>query len=828
MIVDLPGCSTAVCSGGNLLDPTPVKIHNRPGLAAIAYRCGTYAHFKAALLARLSDPDLNRLQGLSGRDDDDFTIALLDAWAMVADVLTFYQERIANESYLRTATEKLSLTQLAWMTGYEPGPGVAASAYLAFTIDQTAGSPPAITIEPGTRVQSTPGPNELPQIYETVERIEARAAWNELRPRSKETQPPGSGATQIYLKGTATNLRPGDTLLLVAEGPDNRPELIKKGNWSLHKIRDMTVNHDGDYTLLGLDLPLPVSYVNPKVYALRQRAALFGHNAPDWQVMPEQLKKAYLKLSDSAKLPIHHEWPDLNLMSLNGGEGNNIYLDAIYPQILPSSWLVLSSPDCQELYRITQAADDARARFTLSARTTRVTLHRPPTRFNKRIRDTVAMAQSERLETALAPISSPVSGDRVILDRQTDGLKQGQALVISGLTTSGQTSEVVRLYRADPAGEGTRLIFTTPLVNSYQRESVTINANLVPATHGETVREILGSGSGARPNQSFNLRQPPLTYVSSTSPRGAASTLEVRVNGLLWQEVPSLYGHGPDERIYVTRTDDQGQTTVKFGDGRTGARLPTGQQNVVATYRKGTGLEGLVKANQLNLLLTRPLGVKEVCNPLAARGAAAPEPAGELRRNIPLQVLTLGRIVSLQDYEDFAQAFPGIAKALATWTWFGGRRGIFVTVAGPGGAPADQINGLAAAMHKAGDPFVALRVVPYRPALFGLKVDLKEHPDYLASQVAENVRMALAAKFSFVARDFGQPVFLGEVMAAIQSVPGVLAVNVRKLLRSDSQGGSGLKSPLIADAPRGEAGGTYLGAELLLLDDDNLELGVMA
>ena len=52
--------------------------------------------------------------------------------------------------------------------------------------------------------------------------------------------------------------------------------------------------------------------------------------------------------------------------------------------------------------------------------------------------------------------------------------------------------------------------------------------------------------------------------------------------------------------------------------------------------------------------------------------------------NAPLTVLTLGRIVSLRDYEDFARAFAGVAKALATWTWDGERQGVFVTDRGRG------------------------------------------------------------------------------------------------------------------------------------------------
>ena len=63
------------------------------------------------MLARLSSADYPALAPLKTRDDDDFSIALLDATAVVLDILTFYQERLANESYLRTATQLHSLTR---------------------------------------------------------------------------------------------------------------------------------------------------------------------------------------------------------------------------------------------------------------------------------------------------------------------------------------------------------------------------------------------------------------------------------------------------------------------------------------------------------------------------------------------------------------------------------------------------------------------------------------------------------------------------------------------------------------------------------------------
>src|SRR5260370_15831153 len=142
------------CEG--LTTQTPAPVTNRPGLSAIAYRVGTHSEFKRSMVAGVSDITGPALRGLKTRDDDDFSIALLDAAATMADVLTFYQERIANESYLRTATERRSLLELARLIGYELRPGVAASAFLAFTMDDTPGAPLETTVDIGTKVQSIP------------------------------------------------------------------------------------------------------------------------------------------------------------------------------------------------------------------------------------------------------------------------------------------------------------------------------------------------------------------------------------------------------------------------------------------------------------------------------------------------------------------------------------------------------------------------------------------------------------------------------------------------------------------------------------------------
>src|SRR3954465_13086426 len=165
------------CCSGIEVD-TPAAKFNRAGLPAIGYRVGTHADFRQSLLARLSSTDYPALAPLTTRTSDDWTIALCDSFAVLADVLTFYQERIANEAFLGTATERRSVLMLARLIGYQLNPGVAASTALAFTLASAPGMPSLaaqpVTIPVGTRAQSIPDPNQDPQTFETIAPAAAR------------------------------------------------------------------------------------------------------------------------------------------------------------------------------------------------------------------------------------------------------------------------------------------------------------------------------------------------------------------------------------------------------------------------------------------------------------------------------------------------------------------------------------------------------------------------------------------------------------------------------------------------------------------------------
>ena len=832
-LLDECGC----CEG--LEVGTPVEVYNRPGLSGIAYRIGTHARFKRSMLARLSDSRLPALHDLNTRDDDDFTVALLDAWATVADVLTFYSERIANESYLRTATERVSLLHLARLIGYELKPGVAASTHLAFELEDAPGSPRAASIGKGTQVQSLPGQDELPQTFETVEKIEARPGWNRLRPRQTEAKKPDADDTEVHLKGVTTGLLPGDGLLLVGT---EREAAAGSENWDFRRVKTVTADPGADHTRVTWDEGLGWTRFgrtirparDPKVYAFRQRAALFGHNAPDWRSMPAIIQEHYQNDENDASRDSEGElgsdkWPRFKIDS-----DNSVDLDAVYPRITRGSWVVLSRPNYQEVYQVEEVEEASQTDFTLTAKTTRLRLRGENLRekFGEGRRDTMVFAQSEPLEIAEYPLAVPVQGDEIFLDRRADELGEGRTLIFSGEDAqSGEhRSEPVTLLEAQLEDGLTRLRLTESLDHAYRRDTLIIYANVAHATHGETRQEVLGSGDASMAFQRFVLREPPLTHVSAPTPSGTESTLELRVGDVKWHEVPDLYGRSPDERVFVTRLDEEGKTTVQFGDGRTGARLPTGQENVRATYRKGIGTDGLVRAEQLSLLITSVLGVLGVRNPLAASGAGDPEPQDEARRNAPLTVLTLDRVVSLRDYEDFARAYAGIAKALATWVWTGETREVFVTVAGPGGRPVgdDLLENLVKAMRAAGDRHLPLRVEEYRPASFGMVAKVETDPDHIPERVKAAVSAALQEQFGFEARSFGQGVALSEVVAAVQSVPGVVMVDVDELYLVPKDEEQEQPQPFLeADVPRpGEENGDVLPAQLLTLDPQRLSLEV--
>ena len=61
----------------------------------------------------------------------------------------------------------------------------------AFTVEEAEGAPEEVTLDSGIKVQSVPGQDEKPQIFETVEQIEARPEWNAIGAQTSIPWVPG-------------------------------------------------------------------------------------------------------------------------------------------------------------------------------------------------------------------------------------------------------------------------------------------------------------------------------------------------------------------------------------------------------------------------------------------------------------------------------------------------------------------------------------------------------------------------------------------------------------------------------------------------------------
>ncbi|MEV6077828.1 putative baseplate assembly protein [Streptomyces sp. NPDC052069] len=408
------------------------------------------------------------------------------------------------------------------------------------------------------------------------------------------------------------------------------------------------------------------------------------------------------------------------------------------------------------------------------------------------IRDTAVHAGGQPLRLAEEPLGEDVHGNELELAELYDGLRPGRQLIVSGERTDVPAvtgTELVTVADVeqvlDPMVPGdhvhTRLTLTTDLVHRYRRATVRVRGNVVAATHGESREEPIGSGDADRINQTFALWQSPLTWLPADNPLGATPALEVRVDGLLWHEVDSLAGRGPRERVYVGGVAG-GRTTVTFGDGVHGARLPSGHENVRARYRFGTGRAANVRTDRITQAVTRPLGVTQVTNPQPATGGADADGPGLTRSTVPLAVSALDRLVSVADYEDFARSRAGIGRAAAREIFDGRRRLLHVTVAGVADIPvaedSDVLTALRSSLARYGDSRLPVRVQVRELVLLLLAAKVQVARDHSWELVEPRLRQALLARFGPERRELGDPARLSDVLATAHSVPGVGHVDV--------------------------------------------------
>ena len=670
-----------------------------------------------------------------------------------------------------------------------------------------------------------------------------------------EAHLPVEGDRDIWVQGVATGLKPGDGLLLAGAGFLAN---AASANWNFRAISAVEPDNSNSRTRVSfaraLDGGLASGTPAMAVFAMRKRSAVFGSNAPMWRSMGQDFRTGYIAKVHPGGSTKDGEWFGYTISGVAAnGSGGAVDLDQVQADIAADvasdparrSFAVLAkgafsgagalpNSAAVQAYVVSSTTEIAEAKFALSGKVSRLGLSGPGlnTGFQAFVRETSVYARSELLTLANRPETVDVSGDILPVAVTADGLLPARRLIVRGVAAKDHAPVTVAatLVSVTVTEAGTVLEITPPLAQALRRDSVVVYGNVALASHGESVTQVFGSGNSSQSFQSFELKQLPLTYRAAANEIGAAAELTLRVGDVAWAEELTLFGAVATDHAYALRTNEQGQMFVTFGDGMRGARLPSGVNNIRATYRKGLGAAGNLPADQLTQLMTRPLGLKSVANPMPTQGGTDPEPASAARSTIPVTTRTLGRAVSVLDYEDFARAFSGIAKAQAVVLQT--RRG--VTVAVTLMPPSGQIltsaspvwQNLSAALLASGDPFVQVTLLTAATSTFRLGLKVKVDPAYDPTLVLPAVEAALRDKFSIDARDLGEPVQQSVVIEVAQSVAGVVAVDLTRLYggtRPVEQVTASLQPRLRASRMRVE-GGVALPSELLTLDPAPLDL----
>lgn len=753
------------------------------GQSALPRQVRSFPEVREALLAGLPAQDALRLW--RARSSQDLGLMLLEMWAYVSDVLSFYDERIANETYLRTAQRSVSLRRLVELLGYLPAPGIAGSVTLAALAE---GRKP-VDLPVGTAFRSDAFGAEPPQVFEITAPTSIHPFKNEwtIGPVQRGVLPQ---FTPTQIAETQNGNTPTIGEFLVFETLD----------FGLAVDRLVRFDALGSVQATKVAAILPFSGKDGKTYAeVRFEPSI-------------ELPDSVLITSVTVQVPtvtavLSRLSPTTSGHSIVMTDGNDtlVYLDAVYRQLHRGDTVFVTDSDgalqnasvgdVEELPILVRAASGSGSnqipsvtvpvtRLRLTGATVPSGTERNGFSFHFAFVDggrVTTVADTELTPETLVSTPLPVKG---VVERPPE------VEAPSG-SSSGTLSQTFLL--TDPDGDGAdvegRMLFgasgRAQLFLSDQEDlpapiyktPITVFGNLVQATRGETVfNEVLGSGDSRILGQQFTLKKRPLTYLPSNNRLGRESTLILFVDGVRWKEVRTFFSCGPADRVYIVRHDEAQNTTITFGDGVRGARVPSGVNNVRATYRFGSG-KASPPAGAIQQLARPVLGLRGVRSPIAAVEGKDPDPPERLRKDAPVSVRLLDRAISPQDFEALANLEPGVVRAVAEFVWIPSAQQAGVAVTYIGTRPPEQLKQALADRAELGLP---IQVVQATAAAATLKLTIAADPDFEKGKLEQAIKDELldpdTGLLAVVHAPIGGQFLVSPIYEAVHSVPGVVAV----------------------------------------------------
>jgi predicted phage baseplate assembly protein len=530
------------CCGAPIPPPAaPLTPYNQPGLSAIQYRIGTFTSFRRAMLDMVALPTLldtqpdalftvtsppaaspptllvhtpNPFAGWREKTDGDYHTAFIELWAYLADILTFYQERIANEAFLPTATQRDSLLRLSRLIDYRPSPGAAAIGLLAFTVEKDK----TVTVPKGFRAGSKAQPARPAAVFETSAGLTALANSNAIplssvaplnqfarlddykslaNPDPHQTDAiagvvaslyPNAGATYArsfqhraassgrdvfaasyfssigVLNADSFKLAGENTRTVVLKGINNRLATgdyvlavagAQQGKPYLFQLTSASVDKASATTTVTWEETSPPDYQggNVTVYAFRVRAGVFGNTAPRYESLPLALIDSDPNRQPQAPFQTNWDLPGYTIPSSSA-----LFLDSVYDKIQATpqspSWAALLNDGQVQIVHVIDARQASHSDYAITSKVTRLTFRAPESIQSGTfpLRTTMVLAGTEPLELENnLPLPGAVAGLTLILSGIHRELQAGQQAIVRGKLADPVTQQPTLLSDAEPA-----------------------------------------------------------------------------------------------------------------------------------------------------------------------------------------------------------------------------------------------------------------------------------------------------------------------------------------------------------------------------------------
>jgi hypothetical protein len=802
-----PVCSCGCGAPVLTLAPPP------PGETRLRRRVGEFHGFVADLVdfVEQQEVDGTTLGTKWDIEADPAALRLVELWGYVAETIAAYSELTAGEAYLPTAQDWTDLRRIAALVGFSPRPPIAAQGWVVADIESTANP----VVPAGTRVQAPAKPGGSAETFEVIADTELHSEW--------------AGLTATWVPQpaipTGRNIRfigdPGfgvaDRVLFVLE--QQAPLPPSGTEWIDFWVYLFELVSYWDFSTAATAQPVALTAVTARSAELGTSVVQFDRDLD--KLLDDSTTAPYAAYRVVSTASVARQIDEVLSVTTGSVSAVAIPAGALSDPIPDGKTIVLDRPledlSADKLVAVVdwdsnscdvvQVSEHAFTHWNVAPGT--------PTRVSK-----LSFADTVPTLSKTGPITVYVLDRRVVarhyvLPDSDPGTSPPQLRLYPrpsdtpdriAVASSEQPDADWEVFDCSPAalqetdteGQPSGLIVDLP--NGAPGELTGLlpaSGNLLRVHHGKTAGVVLGSGDASQAGQEFTTPDSPIAYDLDDTGKPVPSMV-LRVDGLQWDEAPTLYGAGPAD-VFAVERQPTGAETLIFGDGAQGARLSTGRGNVAATYRIGGGREGEVESGAIMTLLGSIRGLKKVKGAGPTEGGADQDSESDLRRLAPTRARAFGRAVSAEDLVDLALAYPGVTHA-SSWNGQGppgcacGRSGLHLALirSGTDGprpplpAEVDQLSGYLDSVRDATVPLCVCAGGVTTPTL---TVVLATDPRRDVNAVVAAVTAALIDPDGPLGpgqRILGQPLDRSDVFAVVHEEVGVVGVTSLDLPGADT------------------------------------------